>query len=66
VNVTIISTPDDKGRTQDTVVAVAATGQGIFGPFELAIWNQAGAKVQVDLASDTSLTLAAIRYSPRK
>ncbi len=60
VTVTIVSTPDARGRTGDEVRAVAAATDALFGPFPRQGWNQSDESVHVDLSADTSVQLAAI------
>lgn len=65
VVITFVSVADKFGRTQDLVVTVPATSIGMAGPFLPGIWNQSGTpNVNVDMVSDTSLTLAAVRFTP--
>lgn len=59
----INSVPDQFGRSQDTTLTVAASGVGVAGPFLQGIWNQAGAKVFVDVTDDTAVEFAALRLS---
>ena len=60
VQVTIVSTPDARGRTGDEVRSVAAGADALFGPFARQGWNQADETVYVDLDADTGVELAAI------
>lgn len=66
VNVTIVSVPDQAGRTGDFVVGLAPGAFATFGPFEPAWWNQtSGAdlgKIYVNFASGTSMTVGAAQY----
>ncbi len=64
--VTVVSVADQFGRTKDTTLTVPALsgsdpGYAVAGPFLQANWNQAGAKVFVDLTVATGLSLAAVR-----
>ncbi len=65
VNVTIISVPDNLGRTQDDSKAIPAGKTGVFGPYKTAAWNQVGGlsdgRVQVDLDVDTTVIVAGVR-----
>ena len=66
--VTVVSVTDPYGRTKDTTLTIPALtgsdpGLAVAGPFLPAIWNQAGAKVFVDLTTATGLSLAAVRMS---
>lgn len=68
ITVTITSVADQYGRTKDTTLVVPALsgsdpGFAVAGPFLQANWNQAGAKVFVDLTTATGLSLAAARIS---
>lgn len=66
VTVTVVSVPDEFGRTGDEVYTVAADKESFAGPFIQSIWNQSGAKIHVDLSVDTNVELAAMKFSPRK
>lgn len=67
VLVTVVSVADPFGRTGDVAFTVAATtGRGIAGPFVPTLFNQTNGKVNVLLDDDTGVTLAVIRYDPRK
>lgn len=68
ITVTVVSVADPYGRTKDTSVIVPAIsgsdpGLAMAGPFLQATWNQAGAKIFVDLTTATGLSLAAARIS---
>ncbi len=67
VQVTVSSVVDPYGRTGDVVFSVTATtGRGCAGPFVPTLFNQSNGKVNVLLDDDTGVTLAVIRYDPRK
>lgn len=66
VNVTVVSVPDEFGRTGDEVFAVGTNKESFAGPFIQSIWNQSGAKIHVDLDAETDVKLAAVKFSPRK
>lgn len=66
VELTIQSVNDPFGRSEDIVQSVGAGETYFSGPFIPSIWNQPGAKLFVDLDSDVSVTLTAIRYNPRR
>ena len=61
--ITIVSVTDFAGRLQDIVQSVAAGDLAIFGPFKPAWWNQVGGLVFVDIDTDVSVTLAALRLA---
>ncbi|MFK7695405.1 hypothetical protein [Paenibacillus sp. HJGM_3] len=64
ITVTVVSVPDEAGRTGDLALSVTAGGVAIFGPFRPAWWNQSGAdagKVNVNFSSATSVTVGAIK-----
>lgn len=59
---TVISTPDNLGRTGDITQLYAATTTRVFGPFApTSAWNQTNGKVNLDLDTDTLVTLVAFR-----
>jgi hypothetical protein len=57
--VTVKSQPLNN-RSGDQVLSVAAGAEAVFGPFPTTGWATGG-KINVDIASATSLTLAVIR-----
>lgn len=61
--ITVTSVPDTFGRTKDTVLTVPTLKMGAAGPFLQGIWNQAGAKVFVDVTDDTLVELACLRLT---
>ena len=65
--VTVVSVPDEAGRTGDLVINVPATnGIAIAGPFRPVWWNRREAGltglVHVDVANATGLSLACVAY----
>ena len=60
VQVTIVSTPDARGRTGNEVRSVSAGADALFGPFPRLGWNQSDETVHVDLDVDTAVELAAL------
>lgn len=62
--VTIQSVEDPFGREEDTVITTTAGEQSIAGPFSKALFNQSDGVVHVDLATDTGISLAAVRFHP--
>ncbi len=67
VLVTVVSVADPFGRLGNIVFTVAATtGRGCAGLFIPTLFNQSNGKVNVTLDDDTGVTLAVIRFDPRK
>ncbi len=66
INPNFVSVADEFGRTGDETKAVLAGDDAIFGPFIQSIWNQAGRIMFLDLDTDASVSVAAIKFSPRK
>lgn len=64
-SVTVVSVPDEHGRTGDLTISVPANGGvAVTSVFRPAIWNQSGAdagKVFVNITTATGLSLAAVR-----
>lgn len=58
---TIVSVAAERGRTGDIAISIAQGADGIFGPFPVSAWNQAGAVVHVDSAFEDAFSFAAIR-----
>lgn len=61
ISVTIKAVACSHGRTSDIVQSVAAGTDHIFGPYPQAEWNQTNGKVNVDIDTDASLELIALR-----
>lgn len=59
--VTAVGVPDQWGHSVDLVTSVGAGDDAIMGPFAPQIFNQAGGLVNLDIDTDTSVSLAAIR-----
>lgn len=52
---------DQWGHIVDLVTIVAATTDAIMGPFAPQVWNQADGLINIDIDTDVSVSLAAIR-----
>jgi hypothetical protein len=66
INATVVSVDDEFSRDGDDVITVLAGDDGVGGPYIQSIWNQAGRIAFVDLDTDASVSVAAIKFSPRK
>ena len=65
--VTVSSVACSHTRTGDIVFTVAAnTGRGCAGPFPPSLFSQSTGRVNVLIDDDTGVTLAVIRFDPRK
>ena len=61
---TIVSVANKHNRTGDG--ALAPTGEGVIaiaGPFLPSLWSQSGGVVHVDIADETDVTFAVVRYT---
>src|SRR4051812_47519213 len=64
-NVTVKSVPDRFQRSGDTIVAApASTTVSIAGPFQFELFQQTTGVVNVDFASATGMTVAAVQLAP--
>jgi hypothetical protein len=62
ITATVVSVPCSHGRTDDSVITVAAGAQKVAGPFKKDLFNQSGtSNVNVDFSSATSVTTAVIK-----
>jgi hypothetical protein len=62
ITATVVSVPCSHGRTDDSVVTVAAGAEKVVGPFKRDLFNQSGtSNVNVDFSSGTSVTAAVIK-----
>jgi hypothetical protein len=63
---TVVSVDDEFSRDGDDVITTGTNKIGTGGPYIQSIWNQAGRICFVDLDQDTGMSIAAVKYSPRK
>jgi len=64
--VTVASVADPYGRTGDLSIVCTANGYSVAGPFPPFLFNQAAAKINIDITDGTSLFFAAVKYTPPK
>ena len=65
VTVTVVSVPDEHGRSGDIVQAIAAGAEYVFGLLDPALFNQRSGdvgQVHVTFSAGTSVTMAAIQH----
>jgi len=62
---TFVSVADDRGRSGDLSIEVAAGKTAMVGPFNPTFWNQSDGKVHIDSDDETTFNFAAIRYTQR-
>jgi hypothetical protein len=61
LDVVFKSVADPYERTGDLTVSTGASDQSVAGRFPRLLWNQSDGLVDIDIADDTSLSLAVIR-----
>lgn len=49
--------------SEDLTVSTTNAKESFAGPFEKDVWNQSGGTVNLDIATDTNLELAAISFA---
>lgn len=69
VTLAFVSKPCSHGRSDSTLSAYAVSDGdfSLFGPFDPAIWNQAGNIVHIDVSgTTTNCNMIAMHYVPRR